>query len=51
VRVREKRAPSVSAADTSSSTHSGSTKSSGKKCDRIGTVNSAAPKVEIPNAT
>ena len=45
---REKRTPSASAADTSSSTHIGSTKSSGRKCDRIGTVNSAAPKAEMP---
>jgi hypothetical protein len=48
---REKRAPRVSAADTSSSTDSGSTKSSGNMCERIGTVKSAAPNAEMPNTT
>ena len=48
---REKRAPSASAAETSSSTHIGSTNSSGRKCDRIGTVNNAAPKAEMPKIT
>ena len=48
---REKRAPRASAADTSSSTHIGSTKSSGRKCDRIGTVNNAAPNAEMPKMT
>jgi len=33
------------------SAHIGSTKSSGRKCDRIGTVKSAAPKAEMPKMT
>jgi len=48
---REKRTPSASAADMSISAHIGSTNSSGRKCDRTGTVNNAAPKAVMPKMT
>ena len=47
----ENREPSAKAADTSNSTHIGSTKLSGKKYDSAGTVNIAAPKVVMPKMT
>jgi hypothetical protein len=47
----EKRAPSAKAADASSSTHIGRTKSSGKRCESIGTVKSDAPNAEMPKIT
>ncbi len=43
--------PIAIAADTSSSTHTGNTKSSGYKKDSAGTVTSAAPNAEIPKMT
>ena len=48
---RENRVPSASAAETSSSTDSGNTKSRGKNCDNRGTVKSAAPKAVMPKIT
>jgi hypothetical protein len=48
---REKRVPRASAADTSSSTHMGSTVSRGMRCDSNGTVNREAPNADIPKTT
>src|SRR5262245_30635344 len=48
---RENRLPRASEASTSSSTHSGSTNSSAKKCDNTEVVNKAAPNTVTPKMT